>query len=89
MLGFYCDYRTEVYGVVWRDNAATHFAQADTPQYGAKIFFWLIDVNAYFEEVIKKGVKITHEIGNRDYGIRDFGLEDNNGFTLIFGQDSD
>ena len=43
----------------------------------------------YYSEVVKKNVKITHEIGDRDYGIRDFGLADNNGFILIFGQDVD
>jgi hypothetical protein len=46
-------------------------------------------VSAYYNEVVNKKVKITHEIGDRDYGIRDFGLADNNGFTLIFGQDVD
>ena len=89
VLGFHCDYRTETYGVVWRDNAALHFTQGASAQHGVKHFFWLIDVNAYYAELINKKAKITHEIGDRDYGIRDFGLIDNNGFILIFGQDVD
>ena len=88
-LGFNCDYQTKTYGVVWRDNAALHFIQGETTQSGVKHFFWLIDVNTYYDEVVHKNVKITHEIGDRDYGIRDFGVADNNGFTLIFGQDVD
>ena len=88
-LGFNCDYRTETYGVVWRDNAALHFTQGESAQHGVKHFFWLIDVNTYYDEVVNKNVKITHEIGDRDYGVRDFGVADNNGFTLIFGQDVD
>ena len=70
-------------------NAALHFTQGASTQHGVKHFFWLIDVNAYYAELINKKAKITHEIGDRDYGIRDFGLADNNGFTLIFGQDVD
>ena len=59
VLGFRCDYRTETYGVVWRDNAALHFTQGASAQHGVKHFFWLIDVNAYYSEVVKKNVKIT------------------------------
>ena len=46
-------------------------------------------MNAYYAELISKKVTITHGIGDRDYGVRDFGIVDNNGFTLIFGQDID
>ncbi len=89
ILGFNCDYRTEIYGVVWRDNAALHFTHGEATQSDIKHFFWLVDVNAYYAELISKKVTITHGIGDRDYGVRDFGIVDNNGFTLIFGQDID
>jgi catechol 2,3-dioxygenase-like lactoylglutathione lyase family enzyme len=75
------------YGVVWRDQAAVHFARGEGPPSGVRIFFWVKDVDRVHAEVAAKGVRITVPIGTRPYRIRDFCIEDPNGVTLVFGQD--
>ena len=88
-LGFQCDFRSPEYAVVWRDNAAFHFTRSNGAQAQApvRIFNWLVDVDAYYKELEQRGTAITQEIGDRNYGIRDFSVTDVNGFILIFGQD--
>ena len=87
ILGFNCDYVSDDYGCVWRDNAAIHFAKSNEPQTGLRLFHWLNDVDQFYDEIKQKGAKISIEIGDRDYQLRDFGVEDINGALLIFGQD--
>ena len=50
-------------------------------------YVWVDDVNALYAEFKSKGVKIAREIGDREYGNRDFDIEDCNGYRLCFGQD--
>ena len=87
ILGFNCDFISPEYGVVWRDNAAIHFGRSDEIQKAARLFLWLIDVDRYHQEILQRGACISIEIADRDYKIRDFGVEDINGAILIFGQD--
>ena len=89
ILGFNCDFVSPEYGVVWRDNAAIHFGRSDETQKAARLFLWLIDVDRYYQEILQRGARISIEIADRDYKIRDFGVEDINGAILIFGQDID
>jgi hypothetical protein len=87
ILGFNCDFVSPEYGVVWRDNAAIHFARSDEIQKAARLFLWLIDVDHYYQEILQRGARISIEIADRDYKIRDFSVEDINGAILVFGQD--
>ena len=87
ILGFNCDFISPEYGVVWRDNAAIHFGRSDEIQKAARLFLWLIDVDRYYQEILQQGACISIEIADRDYKIRDFGVEDINGAILIFRQD--
>ena len=89
ILGFNCDFASPEYGVVWRDNAAIHFGRSDEIQKAARLFLWLIDVDRYYEEILQRGARISIEIADRDYKIRDFAVEDINGAILVFGQDID
>ena len=89
ILGFNCDFVSPEYGVVWRDNAAIHFGRSDEIQKAARLFLWLIDVDRYYEEILQRGARISIEIADRDYKIRDFAVEDINGAILVFGQDID
>lgn len=50
-------------------------------------YIWVKDADALYEELQSRGVKITREIENTDYGCRDFDVEDNSGYILCFGQD--
>ena len=42
------------------------------------------DIDAYYDEVKAKGVKITADIKDEPFGIRDFTVEDINGYQLTF-----
>ena len=50
-------------------------------------YIWVKDADALYEELRSRGVKITREIENAEYGCRDFDVEDNSGYILCFGQD--
>ena len=41
-------------------------------------------IDAYYDEVKEKGVKITADIKDEPFGIRDFTVEDINGYQLTF-----
>lgn len=83
------DAATPEYCVVWRDNAAVHLAKADRPLSGVRIFFWVKDVDALYEQVIKRGAAIAVPLETRPYGVRDFSILDPNNVLLVFGQDWD
>jgi hypothetical protein len=44
------------------------------------------DIDAYYDEIKNKGVKIFEDIKNEPFGIRDFTVEDVNGYKLTFNQ---
>lgn len=44
------------------------------------------DIDAYYNEIKKRGVKITADIKDEPFGIRDFSLEDPDGYVLTFNQ---
>jgi len=50
-------------------------------------YIWVKDADALYAELRTRGVKITREICDTDYGCRDFDVEDNSGYVLCFGQD--
>lgn len=80
---------TPAYTVVWRDNASVHLAKGERSPTGVRIFFWVKDVNALYEELIGRGAVIDVPIGTREYGVRDFSIRDPNGIVLVCGQDWD
>jgi predicted enzyme related to lactoylglutathione lyase len=90
-LGFKSDPGAETpeYTVVWRDNAALHLARGEQAPRGVRVFFWVRDVNALYEDVIRQGAVIDVPIETRPYGIRDFSIRDPNGIVVVLGQDWD
>lgn len=44
------------------------------------------DVDEVYERVRKSGAEIVHDIGDREYGLRDFIMRDPFGFRLRFAQ---
>ena len=75
------------YIVVWRDNASVHLAKGEQTPVGVRIFFWVKDVNALYEDVSRRGAEIEIPIETRPYKIRDFSILDPNGVLLVFAQD--
>jgi len=89
ILGFKTDPGAETgdYSVVWRDNAAVHFAKGEQAPTGVRIFFWVKDVNGLYAEMTSRGAAIAVPIGTRPYQVRDFSVRDPNGVVVVFGQD--
>ena len=75
------------YTVVWRDNASVHLTPGEQAPSGVRIFFWVKDVDALYEQVCERGAEIEMPIETRPYNIRDFAICDPNGVLLVFGQD--
>ena len=87
VLGFTWDFGDETYAVVWRDNSAVHFVKDATSPRGIHLFQWVKDVDAYYKEIVARGADPATEPANQPYGIREFGLSDINGVSIVFGQD--
>lgn len=49
------------------------------------VYFWVDDADALFAEFKRRGAKIDYEIGNKPYGIREFGVQDLDGHDIAFG----
>jgi catechol 2,3-dioxygenase-like lactoylglutathione lyase family enzyme len=65
------------------------FLQTGTPSPNAKTsaaYFVVSDVDALCEFHRANGVAIVEAIADREYGIRDYGVRDLDGYYLVFGQ---
>jgi predicted enzyme related to lactoylglutathione lyase len=48
-------------------------------------YFWIDNADALYAKCHANGVKIVRPICDQEYGMRDFDIEDCNGFRLCFG----
>jgi len=87
VLGFTWDFGDDTYAVVWRDNSAVHFVKDKMSPSGIHVCQWVKDVDAYYNEIVGRGASIAKEPTNQPYGIREFGLNDVNGVSVVFGQE--
>jgi len=100
-LGFACQSRFEVEGnLVWayvvRDSAAVMFTWSPPHDHGpnedhdhgpalaGSLYFYPDDVDELWAEIGGKA-KVLQSPGDREYAMRDFSLEDPNGYLLSFG----
>ena len=67
------------------DVVSIHLTKGDPSNYASSIYIFCHDVDAIYEEMVESGATITNSIGDREYHMRDFDVEDNNGFRLTFG----
>lgn len=44
------------------------------------------DAKAFYEEVISKGAEIWHKLGDKPWGMREFGIVTPDGHRIVFGQ---
>lgn len=49
-------------------------------------YFWVDDADALHAEFTRRGAKIDYGLGNKPYGVREFGIQDLDGHDLAFGQ---
>jgi predicted enzyme related to lactoylglutathione lyase len=52
-------------------------------------YLWIDDADALYKEYKQKGVNVTREICDQEYGCRDFEIEDCNGYRLCFGHNTE
>ncbi len=89
VLGFTFDFGDAYYAVVWRENAALHFSKGQRAPQDIHLFFWIRNVDAYYEEIRGRDLDIETEPTTQPYGIREFSLVDCNNVRLVFGQDDE
>lgn len=53
------------------------------------VYFWVDDAKAMYEELKARGAKIDYELGMKDYGCLEFGIQDLDGYDIAFGQNVD
>lgn len=50
------------------------------------VYFWTDDVDSLFAEVNSRGAKIDYGLGDKPYDVREFGIQDLDGYDVGFGQ---
>jgi catechol 2,3-dioxygenase-like lactoylglutathione lyase family enzyme len=50
------------------------------------VYFWVDDVEVLFAEFTAKGAKIDYGLDDKPYDIREFGVQDLDGYDIGFGQ---
>ena len=49
-------------------------------------YFWVDDVEAFYEEFQQSGAIIDYTLAMKPYGVKEFGVQDLDGHDLAFGQ---
>lgn len=50
------------------------------------VYFWVSDVDALLAEFRNRGARIDYDVHDKPYGIREFGVQDLDGYDIAFGQ---
>ncbi len=79
------------YSVLKRDeNIQIHLVLSEhsvmVNKHHNSLYVFSYDIDALYAELQSKGAKIIQAIGDRDYGMRDFDVEDPDGHIIAFGQ---
>lgn len=78
------------HGSVTRCSVGIQFtaapAEFNPRDYPGWTYFVTRNIDQLFQEYQDKGVKITRELESHGHGMREFQIEDCNGFTFRFGQ---
>ena len=69
------------------ENISIHLSRHDTiaPGRKAALYIFVSEIDEFYETLKRRGARITAEIGDRDYQMRDFDIEDPNGYQITFG----
>jgi len=66
-----------------------HLSQAEAgkiPPAGLAMYIFVKEIDVLYAQLIEKGVEMLTPIGDRDYGMRDFDVEDPFGYRWTFGR---
>ncbi len=88
-LGFWCSFTwpeqgDKTFAGVNLGDVQVYFSKGKTTGSGG-IAFVVEDADALYAFHRKNGVEISEPIGDREYGLRDYGVKDLNGYHLSFG----
>lgn len=50
------------------------------------LYFWVDDVDAIYAEMQERGAIMDYELEVKDYGVKEFGVQDLDGHDIAFGQ---
>jgi uncharacterized glyoxalase superfamily protein PhnB len=59
------------------------------PKVTGSLYFYPENVDRYFEALVERGASTLTAPVDREYGMREFAMEDPNGYLLMFGQGMD
>jgi catechol 2,3-dioxygenase-like lactoylglutathione lyase family enzyme len=73
---------------VFRDRVEVNLSQTDaaTPLTASKVYFQVVDVASYYDQVTAAGATVDVALDERPYGMRDFRILDPSGNELSFGE---
>jgi uncharacterized glyoxalase superfamily protein PhnB len=79
------------YATTSRDHVLIHFSKADaaapSPQDPlSSVYVFVTDIDDVHDELKGRGARITAEPETWPYGMREFAVEDLNGYRLCFGE---
>jgi uncharacterized glyoxalase superfamily protein PhnB len=92
MLGFEFVNQMEIWALVQKDGVELMFALLnahvpfDKPHFTGSLYFDLDDVGELWEK-LKDTATVFYPSEDFSYGMREFAIQDNNGYILQFGQD--
>jgi uncharacterized glyoxalase superfamily protein PhnB len=86
------------YASVARDDAVINFSRSNPPGRrnsvtsqgdgnGTDVYLVVSDVDELYEDLKTKGVTVLLEPASYDYGMREFKIQDPNGYHLLFGEE--
>ena len=80
------------YAVLKRGSISIHLSLTSKDQQfipnNTLLYIFVHDIDAVYEELINKRVLIKSQLGERDYAMKDFDIEDPDGYVLTFGQET-
>lgn len=93
ILGFECDGIDQKYGwaSVSRDNVTIMFSTPNAhipfnkPEFTGSLYMYTNDIDSEWENINNK-VSVCYPLETFDYGMKEFGFYDNNGYLLKYGQ---
>ncbi len=82
--------------ILVRDGLYLMLKQADDPKHIVphwtvsnklcNVYFWVTDADALYGELAARGAKMDYGPCNQPYGVREFGIQDLNGYDISFGE---
>ena len=101
VLGFEVDFiygEPATYASVSRDDAIINLSRSEPPGRrnsvstlsagnGVDAYIVVSDIDDVYEEVVSHGARTTMAPADQDYGMREFLIEDMNGYRLLLGED--